>query len=875
MRPITLEMCAFGPYKGVTRIDFEQLGEQGLYLIAGDTGAGKTTIFDAISFALYAEASAGSERRLGKSFRSDYASPDAPTYVRLRFSHRGEHWEVTRSPEYRRPKQRGEGFVTAAAKAELICEETGEVTEGIQPVTKKIEELTGLTRDQFSRTTMIAQGGFLRILNAKSEDRKALFQKLFGTERFADFQQRLKELSAACEEERREIDSGIMAAAALVEAGENAENAQALKQYLSAPEYALNLLKELQALAERDSQAQQALQKEKTRLDNAHLALVRQLEEARQINRDFEEMHKAQERLRSLTEAREENERKRERLALAGRAEPLCVQADHLSQLKREHQEVQARHKDTAARHETLLKQLPALESAEREKAKLAAGASEILTRAAKLEACARDMEKRNKTQKELDKARAALTQKALLSADDAKAYAQAKQAYYGNQAALLALELKDNEPCPVCGALHHPAPAHVSGAKVDQAALDQAEKRARLSENAYRKSENEAQALQKTLDEQNKELAFQGIGADASDSELKAQADALRKDVAKAEQAYKTAQREANAHRMSLAETKSACEALAERMTTLEKTIETQTQSLLEALRQNGFADEADLRAHALTSAERSGLEAETSLYERALAAAGDRAENLQSKLQGKAPTELNQSEQAANEARERLNETQARLNTVQARLNRNRAALDRIEALTQKRVSRMPYFMAVDDVYRTVSGQKKQTAKLTFEIYVQQYYFRAVVSAANSRLHALTDGMFTLRVRETASTLVSKTGLDLDVLDSRTGQWRDVSTLSGGESFLASLALALGLSDMVQAQSGAISIDALFIDEGFGSLDENALSNALDLLSSLAEGRRLIGVISHMPELERRIDRQLLVQKTDDGAKLKLILN
>ena len=160
----------------------------------------------------------------------------------------------------------------------------------------------------------------------------------------------------------------------------------------------------------------------------------------------------------------------------------------------------------------------------------------------------------------------------------------------------------------------------------------------------------------------------------------------------------------------------------------------------------------------------------------------------------------------------------------------------------------------------------------KLTFEAYVQQYYFRQVVAAANKRLTVLTEGMFTLRCRETARDRVHQSGLDLDVLDRGTGQWREVSTLSGGESFLASLALALGLSDVVQSQSGAIRMDAMFIDEGFGTLDENALRASLRVLSDLAGGQRLIGIISHVRDLEERIDRQIIVTKTLKGSAVQL---
>ena len=176
------------------------------------------------------------------------------------------------------------------------------------------------------------------------------------------------------------------------------------------------------------------------------------------------------------------------------------------------------------------------------------------------------------------------------------------------------------------------------------------------------------------------------------------------------------------------------------------------------------------------------------------------------------------------------------------------------------------------LDDLYRAMSGQLSQKVKITFETYVQQYYFKQVVAAANKRLTQMTDGMFVLRLKEEAKDRRSQSGLDLDVLDRATGQWRDVSTLSGGESFLASLSLALGLSDVVQSESGGVRLEAMFIDEGFGTLDENALRNAMALLSSLADGDRMIGVISHMPELRERIDKKIVVHKKLTGSEIEL---
>ena len=198
MKPIHLILSAFGPYANEVTVDFSLFGEDGIFLIAGDTGAGKTTIFDAISFALYGEASGGKERLKSKSFRSDYASARTETYVELTFRHRGETWCIRRNPEYERPKKSGEGTTTQTANALRTNEDTGEVFEGLKDVNDKVYELLGLTQDQFTQTVMIAQGDFLKILNASSDDRRALFQKLFNTSLYADLQLKLRDMNSDC-----------------------------------------------------------------------------------------------------------------------------------------------------------------------------------------------------------------------------------------------------------------------------------------------------------------------------------------------------------------------------------------------------------------------------------------------------------------------------------------------------------------------------------------------------------------------------------------------------------------------------------------------------------------------------------------------------
>ena len=251
MKPIKLVLSAFGPYAGLTEIDFERFGTEGLFLITGDTGAGKTTIFDAISYALYGEASGGNTRRSAKSFRSDYAALTADTFVEYTFLHKEKHYSVRRNPEYIRNSRRGEGITEEKASAELVCLETGEIWSRIGEVDSKIQEIIGLNRNQFSQTVMIAQGDFLKILNAKSDDRKKLFQKIFGTGIFAALQEKLKLMEAECRMEKKRIDELVLAAEARLSIPEDfKEETESLMTWGFATFKNYTLFKKNQILAE-------------------------------------------------------------------------------------------------------------------------------------------------------------------------------------------------------------------------------------------------------------------------------------------------------------------------------------------------------------------------------------------------------------------------------------------------------------------------------------------------------------------------------------------------------------------------------------------------------------------------------------------------
>ena len=302
MKPIKLTLSAFGPYAEETVIDFTALGEDGLYLIAGDTGAGKTTLFDAVSFALYGEASGGRERRKSRTFRSDYAPAGRDTWVELVFSHQGRTWRVLRNPEYERPKRRGEGTTLQTADATLAEVDGNVLIQGAQAVGEKIGELLGLTQDQFTRTVMIAQGDFLKILNASSDERKALFQKLFNTGVYADLQKKLQKMNGDCTREQEELDRRILIAAGRIDPEPDFPGRESLREYRTDAKYAAQITESLERLIETEREAGRAAAGEKDRLEKEIAELIAAEEQGKRLNEDFQTLAMAENTLKALEE---------------------------------------------------------------------------------------------------------------------------------------------------------------------------------------------------------------------------------------------------------------------------------------------------------------------------------------------------------------------------------------------------------------------------------------------------------------------------------------------------------------------------------------------------------------------------------------------
>ena len=878
MKPIQLVLSAFGPYVERTVIDFSALGEEGLFLIAGDTGAGKTTIFDAISFALYGEASGGKEKRKSKSFHSDYVSDQTETYVELTFRHRGETWWIRRNLEYQRPaKKKKDGMETTtrqAADAQMRNEDTGEEILRMDDVNRRVRELLGLTQDQFTQTVMIAQGDFLKILTASSDDRKKLFRDLFHTNLYVDLQSRLQEKNRACADEQKALEQVILSAEGKIDPEAEFAEREILLSYCGQIQHTDALCALLARLIEQEKAAQEQARAQKKEAADQIGALIAAVTEGERINRDFADWESKRARLAALTAGQGEIDAQRAALAAARRAQQLETDEALMRRTRRDMDAQRAALSEAQAALEQAEKALPEAETRMKEAESRGGEIHALLAQAKQMEDCLPVLGEVERLKAALDTQKRELQRLTEASSRAQAAYTAAQNSYYLSQAGLLARELKAGQPCPVCGSTAHPCPAQITPETVTRQALEQVAKRRETAEKAQSDTATRLAANRAALDEREDRLRALKIGADETRQRLAARIDAAHQAAADRQREIDAARSAYQALDKRKTAAQSAVDAAQKQLAAFEKDLRAQTEAFEQKRAAHGFEDEASYRLAKRTNADIERLDREIRNYDEQKRTLAAQTHELEDKLSGRQRTDLTALQNRRAAALDRQAKAENAEKAMVRKLTLHESAEREIRQANAAIQKKRGKWQIIQELYTCCAGiaAGNPRAKLTFEAYVQQYYFRFVVAAANKRLTRLTDGMFTLRVMREAANRVSQSGLDLEVLDRSTGQARDVSTLSGGESFLASLALALGLSDAVQSQSGQIRMDAMFIDEGFGSLDENALRSSIDVLLELADGKRLIGIISHVQELEERIDKQIVVTKTPNGSTVRM---
>lgn len=914
MRPIKLTMSAFGPYASRTVLDLDALGSSGLYLITGDTGAGKTTIFDAITFALYGSASG--DTRDASMFRSKYAQAGVPTEVELVFAYAGKEYTVRRNPEYDRPKTKGEGFTTQKAEAELHFPD-GRVVTRQRDVDAAIRNIMGIDRSQFMQIAMIAQGDFLKLLLAPTEERKAIFRQIFKTQLFQSLQEKLKhesgKLNEQCTAAKNSLSQYISGIAVDESDVLSIETAKAKSGSLPVADTVILL----ETLIQQDESREQLLAEEIGRADkeleaiNGNLGKIEAREKTEaaveRARADSAREEKICRELKEVYTNQKEKEPEIEKMAAEiSRAEAELPQYDTAERLSNEiiqlKNELEVRlagqgkkagqREKNAAEFESLKKEFSELADAG-EKRQLLLGQKEkndirkqaVDALANLVSDCAAKRESLHSLQTTY--AAASDTSAALTSDYEAK-----NKAFLDEQAGILAETLEAGKPCPVCGSVSHPRPAKKSEKAPTEAQLNKAKKEAEAAQKqAQSLSEKcasaraEISAAEKTILDR-AGLLWEGAAFEKLESTIETELSRLVAEKTVLDSAIKK-ENERAARRgrlegklpeleLALSELDRALEVLAKEIAGLTASIESKTVQLAGEKERLRFeskqkAEEYIQQAKSAVSGLRASVQkAEKDFQDsdKKLGQLNAAVKSLEEQL-SKDPGPDKERELEKKDAYVKIRKAaEERNKQVHARLLANRSALRNIQAKMGDLEQLEKQYAWVKSLSNTANGTISGKEKIMLETYIQMTYFDRIIARANTRFMVMSGGQYELKRRREAENNRSQSGLDLDVIDHYNGTERSVKTLSGGESFKASLSLALGLSDEIQASAGGVRLDTMFVDEGFGSLDEESLDQAMRALSSLADGSRLVGIISHVADLKNRIDKQIVVTKQQSGG-------
>lgn len=904
MLPRKLTISAFGPYATATVIDFSKLGRNGLYLITGNTGAGKTTIFDAIVYALYGEAS-GSNRD-PKMMRSKYADNDTETFVELEFEYAGRQYCIRRNPPYERPKMRGEGVITENESVVLKTPD-GQIITKSKETDAKIKEIMGVDCDQFKSIAMIAQGDFMKMITTSTKERIEIFREIFKTDIYKHFQEELQD-------EAKKV------------LGELNNAKQSVSQYIKdvvVEDYDTEnqpvelVVEQLRLQLQRDAETKTAIDAELTELDKKRIAIAEKLAVQEKYETDVKSLNESKIQLEQKTQLLKDlksqkqaaEARKPEQEAKTGRIAQIKAvlnKYDELenaeNQLKKFETDLQAATNgkaaaeknatDYATKLETLKAEFAQLENAAEQKAKLESEQKEVerkLTQLTDLIEAQNNLlfesDNLKKWQEGLEK---------LISERKTKLaeYESKNELFLLSQAGILAQELKDGQPCPVCGSTHHPQIAVMpenaptkEEVKELKGKFDECDARVNNGQIKCSQQKTKCETLADNVKKQIAEIfgnETQSVANETINNEKNAASQRLqniKNDIVKMQSAI---ERRKKLNDEILPQLQKQTEAEKKRVSDLTAQIsglEAQRNASAEAIA--ALKKDLEFTNKQAAQTEINKLETERTAIDKAISTATENYSKCDSEireLNGKIKELENQTKGGSKTNKEKLQtakqQVESEINTknqhkqkIEIRFDSNSKSLKNIEATGAKLQALQSEYQWKNALSQTASGSISGKQKIQFETYVQMSFFDRIINRANIRFMIMSNGQYELKRNELAANNSAQSGLDLNVIDHYNGTERDVKTLSGGESFMASLSLALGLSDEIQSNAGGIQLDTMFVDEGFGSLDSDSLEQALKALNSLTEGNKLVGIISHVDEL-KRIDKQLIVTKDKTGG-------
>ena len=897
MRPLNLTLSAFGAYAGKTELDLRELGERGLYLITGDTGAGKTTIFDAIAFALFGKPSG--DGRESFMLRSKFAAPETPTKVELTFSNGGKTYKIKRNPEYERPKSRGTGTTKEQPRVELVLPD-GKVLTRHADVEEKIRDILGVDRDQFCQIAMLAQGEFRKLLLAGTRERASIFRSIFKTDLYTKFQERVYKDCTAISRELNEMQKAFEQYAAGIVLPEDTE----LPAENELSEFLAGLLKadraqddawekELAEIGKKldtltaDAVKAAADEENRSELRKAKLSLAEAEKAVSESGIALEkekacepELVKLAEALKALEDERKAHDELMDTGKKAAEAKKTADDAAaRLSRLEESRGELREHLSREREEYHALAASAENLAKLQQEKTVL----FQYLDDLRKYETALQTLAKRKDA---ADAARDAYT-RALSEEEHLSAEAQElRRRFNDEQAGVLASTLHEGEPCPVCGALTHPHPAQCTPDAPDEKKVKDAEKKAKAAWERVNKASEASGIAKNAYETAQKEEAEQREKLFGGKEKIDLEAEKMAAARRCAEKDGEIRKESENAARFEtlgrkIPEEEKRLAKMDAPITEAQKTA-ADTQSALTSLRQTADKLRAGLKYENAAGVEKekrqvlarqSEMDHARKRAEEALVAAKERRSAEQGKVEkleelvSDAPlVDLAAIAEEKNCLTQRKDDLTNRRRALDRRITANDSAKKGIDKKAGERRALEERWTWMKPLSETANGGLKD--HISLETYVQMTYFDRILARANAHLMQMSGGKYDLKRREGAAKNGGQNGLDLDVIDHYNGSERSVKSLSGGETFLASLSLALGLSEEIQSSAGGVQMDTLFVDEGFGSLDEETLRQAMRALRELSEGDRLIGIISHVSELRREIDRQIVVKRSKDGA-------
>lgn len=895
MKPINLRISAFGPYKDEVNIDFTKLGENGIFLITGDTGAGKTSIFDAISFAIFGEVS-GSNRPI-QSIRSDFADINLDTYVELEFIHKNKKYKILRNPAYEKPKKKGEGFTKKSADASLEYDDI--VVSGIKNVDIKIEEILGINAKQFKQISMLAQGEFLKILFAESKERTEIFRKIFDTNIYNSIARKLKEKLKINEDELKELkNSFITNTANILWEKEKYINLDSKINEIDID----NVLKELEQELKENKKENSKIEEEITKQEREIKVIEENISKQEELNLKIEnykqlltkqnEYKKQEEEIEKLKNKIAQNQKIREIIKpkadkVNNEKEIIKKLEKDLDTIKRNIQIGNAKEKE----HEKKVEIVNKIGEKYKEYNNYLEIKKELLEKANII----KNIENLEITKNNYLKEYEQLEKEYKIINNE---YLEKESEFFKEQVGIIAEKLEENKPCPVCGSITHPNIAKKSASVLSKEELEKIKENLEIKQNNKLKKQEECIKVNSQIN-----ILIQEIGKESDNklelesakNKLKEEFNINKEKLISIEQTilkeYKSISNKnlditkfeydkfkdsiidlINLEKNELVKSKTLQE---EKMNQLQESnlrLDKYTKEYFNELLKLRFKNEEEYNKILLTNIEIENIQKNIEDFTRNVAINNTKISDLEKEAKGKSTKDLKIQKEKLMAYKNILIEKRKEYVKVKGKLDNNmriyKLLLENAKELKQK----IKDFIIYDELSRTANGTLAGKKRIEFEQYVQATYFDMVILEANKRLAKMTENRYFLIRKEEPEKISDKIGLDLEVKDNYNGKIRDVKSLSGGEAFKAALSLALGLSDVIQSYSGGIVVDTLFIDEGFGSLDTESREQAINTLSLLIDNNKLIGIISHVTELKERIDKKIIVTKTSDGSKIEI---